>query len=130
MAKRKKTDLAISFPQISLNDAIVQGIMEKKGKEITILNLKNLHHAMFDSFVICHGTSSTQVSAIADSVEDEVYKLTGLTPAFKEGFTNAEWILLDYIDVVVHIFQENTRRFFHLENLWADAEVKRIVDLD
>lgn len=122
MAKRKKRADTSDF----LSEIIVKGIQEKKGKNIISLNLKNIEHAVTDYFIVCHGTSNTQVQAIAESVEDEVRKAIGLKPWHREGIQNAEWILLDYIDVVVHIFQENTRDFFQIENLWADAEIKQI----
>ncbi len=121
MAKtNKKTESDI------LAETIVDSIQEKKGKEIVSLKLKKIPNAVCDYFIICHGTSKIQVEAIAESVEEEVKKAFGYNPWHKEGFENAEWILLDYIAVVVHIFQENTRAFYNLEDLWADAEIKHI----
>jgi len=120
MAKRKK----VAEPSDFLTEIIIKGIQDKKGKNITSLNLKKIDHAVSDYFIVCHGTSNTQVLAIAESVEDEVRNALGLKPWHKEGVQNAEWILLDYVDVVVHIFQETTRDFYQIENLWADAEVK------
>lgn len=108
----------------ALSEIIVKGIQEKKGKEIKSLNLKELKNTVCDYFIVCHGSSRTQVSAIADSVEDFVRKTSGDKPWRIEGQTNAEWILIDYVNVVVHIFLEETRGFYQLENLWADAEVK------
>jgi len=87
--------------------------------------LKNIPNAVSRYFVICHGTSRTQVEAIADSVENLVRKANGSKPWHKEGYENAEWILLDYVDVVVHIFQDQTRSFYKLEELWADAVISR-----
>jgi len=109
-----------------LNDIIIHGIREKKGKNIVSLNLTNIPNAVCNFFIICHGTSKIQVKSIADSVIYEVKKVSGANPWHKEGFKNAEWILIDYSDVVVHVFQENTRDFYRLENLWADAEIKKI----
>jgi ribosome-associated protein len=106
-----------------LTKEIIKGILEKKGKEIISLNLSKLTNAVTDFFVLCTGTSSTQVEAIAGSVEDMVQKATGEKPWHKEGFENAEWILLDYVTVVVHIFQEKARDFYNLEKLWDDAEI-------
>jgi len=77
-------------------------------------------------FIICHGTSTSQVDAIADSVAEQVYKQLGEKPVFTEGKENKEWILVDFIDVVVHIFQESTRRFYNIEGLWADAKIDTI----
>jgi ribosome-associated protein len=108
-----------------LTKEIVKGIQEKKGKDIISLDLKKIPNAICDVFVICTGTSSTQVEAIADSVEDVVRKSLGDKPWHKEGFENAEWILLDYVNVVVHIFQDQARMFYNLEKLWDDATVKK-----
>ncbi len=111
-----------------LVDAIIKGIQEKKGKEIIQLNLGKIHSAVCDYFVICHGSSGTHAAAIAESVEEEVKKSTGFNPARREGFTNGEWILLDYLDVVVHVFQEPVRRYYQVEELWADAPAKKIAE--
>ncbi len=107
-----------------LSELVIQGISDKKGKDIISMNLKKIGSAVTDYFIICHGTSRPQVEAIADSVVEIVKKKTGLWPWHREGFENAEWILLDYVDVVVHIFQERTRNFYQLEKLWADAQIK------
>ena len=120
--KRKKKKDTSDF----LTEIIIKGIQNKKGKNIVSLNLKNIDHAVSDYFIICHGTSNTQVQAIAESVEDKIFTTIGLKPWHREGVQNAEWILLDYVDVVVHIFQETVRNFFQIESLWADAEVKLI----
>ena len=109
-----------------LADAIVQGILEVKGKNISILNLKTIHNRVCDYFIICQADSNTQVNAIAGSVEEMVKKSTGERPYRKEGFENSEWILVDYVTVVVHIFQSQIRNYYNLESLWADAEVKEI----
>lgn len=105
---------------------IIEGILEKKGHEIVDINLSALENSICDNFIICHGTSGRQVDAIAQSVEKTVKENTGEKPWHKEGYQNAEWILLDYIDVVVHIFNEQTRKFYNLEGLWADAKIKTI----
>ncbi len=125
MTKKK-----ISSTSAMLADIIVKGIQEKKGKEITIMNLTNVHNSMCDYFIVCNGTSRTQTEAIADSVQEEVKKAVGANPRFKEGFINSEWILLDYFDVVVHIFQKETREFYQLEKLWDDADIQIIEDID
>ncbi len=116
MVKTKKKD-----DSQTLIDSIVKGIQEKKGLEIVILDLAKLNSTVCDYFVICHGTSRTHTGAIADSIEAEAKKATGQFPRRREGFSNAEWILLDYLDVVVHVFQEPVRNFYKLEALWADA---------
>ncbi len=112
-----------------LADIIINGIQNKKGKDINLMNLKGIQNAMFDYFIVCHGTSRTHVESIADSVQDEVFKAIGEHVWHKEGFLNSEWILLDYIDIVVHIFQKDSRAFYQLEKLWADAEIKTFEDI-
>lgn len=105
-----------------LNEAIVFGILEKKGKNVVILDLRQLKEAVADWFIVCEGDSSTQVRAIADSVSEEVKKVLGERPWHVEGSENAQWVLLDYVNTVVHVFQPATRAFYGLENLWSDAE--------
>lgn len=114
----------IATQSISLSEAIVHGIQEKKGNDIVRLDLRNIHSSVADFFVICHADSSTQVKAIADSVEKEVFKATNQDPFKKEGLQNAEWVLLDYLDVVVHVFRTDKREFYRMEDLWGDAESK------
>lgn len=107
-------------------DYVIEGILEKKGKEVLCLDMKSIPNSIAKYFVICHGTSKPHVEAIADSVHECVKKNTGTNVWNKEGFKNAEWILMDYGDVVVHIFQEISRRHYKLEDLWADAEIQQI----
>jgi len=111
-----------------LADIVIKGIQEKKGNEIVCLNLKKIHNAVCDYFIICHAESTTQVEAIANSVDFEVKKATGENPWHKEGFANAEWILIDYVNVVVHVFQKEMRDFYNLEKLWADAEIVPVTE--
>lgn len=117
MPKKKRSESEI------LTREIVKGIQEKKGKDILSMNLMKLPNSVSDFFVLCSGNSNTQVEAIAYSIEEMVRKATGDKPWHKEGFENAEWILLDYVTVVVHIFQEQSRAFYNLEKLWNDAEI-------
>lgn len=105
-------------------DIIIHGIQEKKGKDIVSLDLRNISSSVSDYFIICHADSGTQVRAIADSVETEMYKVLEEEPWHKEGFENAEWILLDYVSVVVHIFKKEKRDFYSVEDLWGDAKIK------
>lgn len=104
--------------------AVIHGIQEKKGKDIVSLDLTNVKNAICDYFVICHCDSDKHVSAVADSIDYEVEKKYGETPWHKEGYENAEWILLDYINVVVHVFIKEKRDFYKIEQLWADAKVE------
>lgn len=110
----------------NLAEAAIRGIQEVKGHEILSIDLRKINNSVSDFFIICHGTSHVQVEAIARSVEKIVYNETGESPFHKEGKENAEWILLDYFNIVVHIFSEEAREFYNLEKLWADADVKQI----
>lgn len=105
-----------------ISEIVIQGIQEKKGNEIVRLDLRNLHSSVSDYYVICHATSATQVKAIAQSVEEEVYKAFKIDPWRKEGLQLGEWIILDYVDVVVHIFKTEKREYYGIEELWGDAE--------
>lgn len=107
-----------------LSELAIHGIQEKKGNDIVRLDLRNIFSSVSDYFVICHADSGTQVRAIADSVEEEIYKATQQNPWRKEGQEFAEWILLDYVDVVIHIFRTDKREFYGMEDLWGDAEIK------
>lgn len=109
-----------------LVETVVLGMQEKKAKDIKTLNLKGLDGAVCDYFVVCHGDSGRQVDAIADSVDEVVKKEIGEDPWHTEGYENAEWILLDYVNVVVHIFLAEKREFYNIERLWADADVNQI----
>ena len=107
-----------------ISELAIQGIQEKKGNDIIRLDLRNIYSSVTDYFVICHAESATQVKAIANSVEDEIFKATQQEPWRKEGLEFGEWILLDYIDVVVHVFRTDKREFYGMEDLWGDAEIK------
>jgi ribosome-associated protein len=105
-----------------LSELAVQGIQEKKGEDIVRLDLRNIHTSVADYFIVCSANSGTQVKAIADSVEKEIFKNTNTDPRHKEGFETADWVILDYFDVVVHIFKTEKRHFYGIEELWGDAE--------
>ena len=109
-----------------LVDAIVHGMEEVKAHDIVVMDLRKVPNALSDYFVVCHGTSNTQVQAIADSVERETFRMLQDEPSHREGARNATWILMDYVNVIVHIFSKDARDFYALEDLWADASVKRI----
>ena len=116
-------------PQKTVKFAI-EGIQEKKGKQIVVLDLNKIENIACKYFVICHGTSKPHVEAIAESIEDFIREKAQDKPINKEGRENAEWILIDYFDIVIHVFQEPVRKFYKLEELWADAEIQNIADLD
>jgi ribosome-associated protein len=105
---------------------IIEGILEKQGKDVVKINLTKLDNMICKYFVICHADSTVQVNAIANAVEEFTKQNMKEKVWKKEGFENAQWILLDYSSIVVHIFQTEYRGFYNLEGLWGDAEIKRI----
>lgn len=107
-----------------ISELAIHGIQEKKGNDIVRLDLRNIHSSVSDYFVICHADSATQVKAIANSIEDEIYKAIQQEPWRKEGLEYGEWILLDYVNVVIHVFRTDKREFYGVEELWGDAEIK------
>lgn len=109
-----------------LYELVVQGMLEKKASDITILDLTGIKGAVADYFILCSATSDTQVDAISDSIEKEVFKECAELPWNSEGKKNKEWILLDYVNVVAHIFKKDKRQFYGLEELWGDAKVTTI----
>ena len=113
-----------------LSQAIVAGLQDRKGKSITLLDLRDVKNSIADYFIICTGTSDTHVDALKDSVEKETHKTYKQDPWHVEGRENRQWILMDYVDVVVHIFQADKRDRFGLEELWGDAKITQIPDLD
>ena len=123
MAKRRKAD-----PVEKLTQAIVRGMQEKKAQDIVIMDLRSVRNAVADFFVICSGTSDKQLAAISDSVEEETLKTEAQEPWHKEGKQNKEWMLMDYIDVVAHVFRKDKRSYYALEKLWGDAEITPVED--
>ena len=116
------------FTAEQIRDFVVRGMQEKKAHDIVVMDLRNVKNAICDYFVLCSGNSDTQIDAISTSIEEEVYKASQQDPWHKEGKTNREWILLDYVDVVAHVFQKERRAFYDLEQLWGDAEIQLIED--
>ncbi len=112
----------------SLVKLVIEGILKKKGKKIITLNLSEIENSICSYFVICHGESTTQTSAIGESVVEVVFDKSGEKPLHKEGFENANWVLLDYSDVIVHVFLESYRELYRLEDLWADAKTELITE--
>ena len=105
---------------------VVEGLQEIKGQNITVLDLREIENAVTDFFIIAEGNSNTQVNSLADSVHKVVRENVGDRPWHIEGRENSEWVLMDYVTVVVHIFQTGIREFYDLESLWGDAEVTTI----
>ncbi len=109
-----------------LSEVIVQGMLEKKAEEIVVIDLRKVQNAVADYFVLCSGNSDTQIDAISESLEAEVKKRTSQTPWHREGHNQREWILIDYVDVVAHVFNKEKRAFYGLEELWGDGIIQRL----
>lgn len=120
---KKKADEA----DVLLN-SIIEGIFEKKGLNILKIDLRKLENRITDYFVICHAPSTTLVSTICDAIDERVRKDTGIKPLHVEGLENSFWVLLDYGNVIVHIFLEEYRNFYNLESLWSDAVIEVLED--
>jgi len=112
-----------------INQAIIEGIQDVKGKKITILDLRKLPDASVNYFIICEGDSTTQVSAIHGSISRKVKTDYKFTPNNTEGVSRGKWICMDYYETVVHIFYPEMRKFYDIEELWSDAERTDIADL-
>lgn len=105
---------------------IIEGIQEKKGEEIVDIHLSELDNSICDHFLVCHGDSHVQVHAIADAIEKNVREKLNDRPTHREGMENARWIILDYHTVMVHIFQQELREHYNLEELWNDTKIEKI----
>ena len=115
--------------QVSTDDlisVIIQGIEEVKGENIQLLDLRDIENTVCDYFIICSGNSNTQVKAISGSIQKTVSKQVKDKPWHIEGENNAEWILMDYVNVAVHVFQKQIRDFYDIESLWGDAKITEI----
>ena len=113
-----------------LQQLIIEGIQERKGRAITIVDMSHIESAAAQKFIIAQGNSTTQVGSIAECVEDYVRENGGGKPYNEAGMANAEWVVIDYGDIWVHIFLPETRQHYNLEELWSDAKISAIPDLD
>ena len=118
--KRKQTRRKLA--PVSLQDIIIQSIQDKKGHNIVSLDLKGVNDAIADTFIICEADNTIQIKAIADNIMEQTKKVMGELPWHSEGMKRLEWVLIDYVDTVVHIFLPQTRSFYQLEELWHDAK--------
>jgi len=118
--KKKQVDSEI------LSQVIVDGMLEKKASDVLVMDLRGINGAFADFFILCNGSSETQIDAISESVEEFVEKSTDQRVWHKEGQKNKEWILLDFVDVVANVFKKDTRSFYNLEQLWGDAKMNYI----
>ena len=123
MVKKKNNDDSLIY-------SIVEAIEDIKGKEINILDLHNILKDVVDYFIVCEGNSNTQVNAIVNSIQKKVSKELKDKPWSIEGNDNAEWVLMDYINVVVHVFQTHKREYYDIESLWGDAKLTKVKSKD
>lgn len=112
-----------------LNHCIIEGIRDKKGKKIVLLDLRRLGDAPADFFVICEGDSNTHIKAISDSIYKKVKEEMLTMPSHVEGSQNAKWVLMDYFNTIVHVFYPETREFYDIEQLWSDADFTEFDEL-
>lgn len=109
----------------TLRNGIIKAMQDKKAVDIVSINLRKLKDPVTEMFIICHGNSDVHVETIAKNIEAHVKKTLKEIPLVKEGYDNCEWVLIDYFDIVVHVFQEEKRDFYGLEDLWGDGEVEK-----
>ena len=121
-APKTAAELKKMEPGLLLAFTVAQGMYERKAENIRIMDMRKIHSASADFFVVCHADNDKKVEAIAKSAEEEVKKRLNENPLHREGFENLEWILLDYFNVVAHVFLDEKRTFYGIEQLWGDAE--------
>mgnify|MGYP001003499372 CR=1 FL=1 len=128
MVKRKEQnkEVIVNKANKGLTEVIIDAIQEKKGDNIVVMDMTAMHHSLFDKFIICSATSKPQSDTLIDHIAFSVKKQLGILPKNVEGTENASWCILDYFDIVVHVFDPESREFYQLEKLWADAELKAI----
>jgi ribosome-associated protein len=128
LATRKRSSVVRLNRNSKIFKTIIQAIQEKKAQNIISLDLRKIPEAVADFFVICEASSTTQVKAIADSVEEEVRKNCDEAPYKHEGRPSLQWVLIDYVNVVVHVMLPENRRFYQLEDMWSDAPLEKYGD--
>ena len=116
--------------QLSFDELVIDAIQDRKGKEITIIDLSTIESAPAGKFILCQGTSTQQVASIADHVRDSLLEKGGIKPYNYDGYRSAQWIVIDYGDTLVHVFTRESRTLYNLEELWSDAAISNIPDLD
>lgn len=130
------TELATGKGKVSssvfspLETTIIDSIHDRKGQHVTHIDLSRLETAPAHTFIVCQGKSTSQVAAIADNIREEVRKRLGVKPYNYDGYRNAQWIVIDFGDVLAHVFMPDTRDYYNIEDLWSDASITEIPDLD
>ena len=117
MAVRKNTNKS----SLMLTEIAIKGIQDKKGKDITLISLKEIEGSLFDYYIVRTGNSPSHIDSITDAIEQEIKQSVGLNPKRIEGLQNCQWVLLDYFDVIIHVMLEETRDFYKIEQMWKDA---------
>ena len=127
-------NIAVNFLNMTENNnltqLIIEGIQDRKGKDITIVDLSGIEGTTISNFIICQGNTPTQVAAIADSIRESLLEKARIKPYNYDGYRNAQWIVIDYGDTLVHVFTPDMREHYNLEGLWSDGKITRIPDLD
>lgn len=123
LATRKKAPARLTKAS-KLYKSIIKAIQDKKGENIVSLDLRKIPEAVADFFIICEANNQPQIRAITDSIEEEVRKKCGETPYHHEGKQNLQWVLIDYVNIVVHVMTSETRKFYRLEEMWSDAPLQ------
>jgi len=123
LANRKKKTITRLTKSSKILKTIIKAIKDKKGENIVSLDLRKVNEAVADFFIVCEATNQPQVRAIADQVKHEVKLICGETPYHHEGYQNLSWVLIDYVNVVVHVMLSDTRNFYKLEEMWSDGTV-------
>ena len=123
-----KQNRGLSSEQLS--QVVVKGMQEMKAEEIVVMDLRKVNNAVADFFVLCSGNSDTHIDSIAESIDIEVNKVSGENPWHREGYNNKIWVLLDYVDVVAHVFNHDKREFYALESLWGDAKITKYDEVE
>ncbi|MBK6937234.1 MAG: ribosome silencing factor [Chitinophagaceae bacterium] len=126
LTNRKKKGAARLTKASKIIKTIIAAIQEKKGKNIISLDLRKINEAVADFFIVCEASSQPQIRAIADNVDDRVRDKCGEKPFHHEGYNNLQWVLIDYVNVVVHVMLTENRRFYKLEEMWSDAAAETI----
>lgn len=121
LTNRKKKSAARLTKNSKIIKTIIAAIQEKKGEHIVSLDLRKINEAVSDFFIVCEATNQPQIRAIAENVETKVKEICGEDPYHHEGLQKLQWVLIDYVNVVVHIMQPETRKFYRLEEMWSDA---------
>jgi ribosome-associated protein len=128
LSNRKKKSAARLTKASKIIKTIIAAIQEKKGKNIISLDLRKINEAVADFFIVCEAGSQPQIRAIADNIDDKVRDKCGEKPFHHEGYNNLQWVLIDYVNVVVHVMLPENRKFYQLEEMWSDAAAETIED--